>query len=61
MEADRTYRDFLHLVQTRRSVRRFQDRPLPPEAVDQLIEAARWAPSAGNRQAAMTGKWVTET
>lgn len=35
----------------RRSVRRFRDEPLPEGTLEKLIEAARWAPSASNRQA----------
>lgn len=45
------YNTLLELLQTRRSVRRFLNQPVAPEQVQRLIEAARWAPSAGNRQA----------
>jgi len=45
------YQDLLELMKGRRSVRRFRDRPVPEAMVEQLLEAARWAPSAGNRQA----------
>jgi F420 biosynthesis protein FbiB-like protein len=34
----------------RRSIRRYRDQPLPPALVERLIEAARFAPSAHNRQ-----------
>ena len=34
----------------RRSIRSFTDDPVPDEAVKRLLEAARWAPSGGNRQ-----------
>jgi nitroreductase len=44
------YLDFLELVQTRRSIRAFTADPVPDEAVDQIIEAARWAPSGANSQ-----------
>jgi len=37
-------------VQARRSVRAFQDRPVPREIVGRMIEAARYAPSGGNLQ-----------
>lgn len=40
----------LEIIKSRRSVRDFADRELPEEAVDALIEALRWAPSAGNLQ-----------
>lgn len=42
--------DFLELIRTRRSIRRYEARPIPPRLVEQLIEAAIWAPSAHNRQ-----------
>ncbi|GAB4388141.1 MAG: nitroreductase family protein [Thermodesulfovibrionales bacterium] len=37
-------------IRERRSVRRFEDREIPGEAVDGLVEALIWAPSAGNLQ-----------
>lgn len=37
-------------IHTRRSIRRYLDRPVPPILIDQLLEAATWAPSAHNRQ-----------
>jgi coenzyme F420-0:L-glutamate ligase/coenzyme F420-1:gamma-L-glutamate ligase len=39
-----------NLIRTRRSIRRYTDQPVPPELIDQLLEAASWAPSAHNRQ-----------
>lgn len=41
---------FLDLVKQRRSVRRYQPRPVPREAIERCLEAARWAPSACNSQ-----------
>jgi F420 biosynthesis protein FbiB-like protein len=38
------------LVRGRRSVRRYQDRPVDVETVRALLEAGGWAPSAHNRQ-----------
>ena len=38
------------LVSGRRSIRRYQPTPIPAEILDRLLEAARWAPSAHNRQ-----------
>jgi F420 biosynthesis protein FbiB-like protein len=38
------------LIHTRRSIRRYLDRPVPPDLIDQLLEAATWAPSSHNRQ-----------
>ncbi len=46
-----SYESLVALMRERRSVRRFADAPLPEGTVDRLIEAARWAPSASNRQA----------
>ncbi len=37
-------------IRTRRSVRMFLDRPVEQEKLDQVLEAARLAPSASNRQ-----------
>jgi nitroreductase len=37
-------------IRGRRSIRRFTDQPLPKEALDELLEAARWAPCGGNLQ-----------
>jgi len=45
------YGQLLSLLQSRRSVRRFRPDALPAGTVERLVEAARWAPSAGNRQA----------
>ena len=35
---------------TRRSIRAFEDRPIPKEELDQILKAAQYAPSAMNRQ-----------
>lgn len=40
----------LHIIKTRRSIRAFLSDTIPEDDLDQLIEALRWAPSAGNRQ-----------
>jgi coenzyme F420-0:L-glutamate ligase/coenzyme F420-1:gamma-L-glutamate ligase len=42
--------DFLPLARGRRSVRAFQDRPVPRAALETMLEAARWAPSPHGRQ-----------
>jgi len=44
------YQEFLDLVKQRRSTRVFTADPVPDELVDQIIEAARWAPSGANSQ-----------
>ncbi len=38
------------LLQGRRSVRKYQARPVTREQVEQIVEAARWAPSPHGRQ-----------
>lgn len=40
----------LSFIRSRFSVRKYKPDPVPEELVKQLIEAARWAPSAGNLQ-----------
>jgi len=40
----------LEAIRRRRSIRDFEDRPIPAGMLDNLIEALRWAPSAGNLQ-----------
>ena len=42
--------DVFEAIKNRRSVRIFQDRPVPEEMVEKIIEAGQWAPSACNRQ-----------
>lgn len=44
--------EFVDVIRLRRSVRRFQDRPVEDEKLTYLLEAARLAPSASNRQPA---------
>jgi nitroreductase len=40
----------LDTIRSRRSVRDFKDEAIPDDVIDALIEAVRWAPSAGNLQ-----------
>ncbi len=42
--------DVLEALLRRRSVRRFKDKELTKEEIAELLKAARWTPSAGNRQ-----------
>ena len=44
------YSELLSLVQTRRSIRAFTQEPVADDAVEKIIEAARWAPSGANSQ-----------
>jgi len=37
-------------IRARRNVRRYEDRAIPPEHLDRILEAGRRAPSARNRQ-----------
>jgi nitroreductase len=41
---------FLEVIRNRRSIRSYKKQELPKETIDVLLEAARWAPSAGNIQ-----------
>ena len=43
---------FLEVLQGRRSIRTgfLRDKPVPDELIEKILEAARWAPSAGNSQ-----------
>lgn len=38
------------IIKSRRSIRRYRDQPAPVDALRRVLEAARWAPSAHNRQ-----------
>lgn len=42
--------DALAIIHTRRSIRRYTQQPVPPALIDQLLEAATFAPSAHNCQ-----------
>ena len=42
--------EFYDVIRTRRSVRRFLNRPIPDEVLDRVLDAARIAPSGGDRQ-----------
>lgn len=37
-------------IVTRRSIRQFDDKPVPPETLEKILGAAMMAPSAGNQQ-----------
>jgi len=41
---------FIDLLKSRRSIRAFKPDPIPDEFIQEIIEAARWAPSGGNAQ-----------
>jgi nitroreductase len=42
--------DLFEAIKNRRSIRVFEDRPVPEDLVKKIIEAGQWAPSACNRQ-----------
>ena len=42
--------DIIEVIKERRSIRAYADRPVEREKIDRLLEAARLAPSASNRQ-----------
>jgi len=42
--------DILDFIKSRRSIRKFLNKPVEKELISQILEAARWAPSAGNCQ-----------
>jgi nitroreductase len=42
--------DVFEAIKRRRSVRKYRPEPIPKEKLESILEAARLAPSAGNRQ-----------
>ena len=42
--------EFLELVHTRRSIRRFKPDSVPDELLEKILEAGRWAMSGANAQ-----------
>ena len=42
--------DVLSAIRERRSIRSYADSPVEPEKLEKVLEAARLAPSASNRQ-----------
>jgi nitroreductase len=42
--------DVFEAIKKRRSIRAFKGSNISPETIEKLVEAARWAPSAGNIQ-----------
>jgi nitroreductase len=42
--------EFVDTVKTRRSIRKYEDRSVPPEMLNTILEAVRWAPSWANTQ-----------
>ena len=42
--------DALKFLKSRRSIRKYKDKPVEQDKIEKCLEAARWAPSASNRQ-----------
>lgn len=42
--------DIFELIRTRRSIRKFTDKPVPDEVIDRIIGSGIWAPSGMNNQ-----------
>ena len=42
--------ELLDLIRSRRTIREYQAKKVPPEIIEKIIEAGRWAPSAHNWQ-----------
>ena len=42
--------ELMTLIKERRSIRKYQDKEVPEEVLEQLLDAARWAPSWTNSQ-----------
>ena len=42
--------DILNLLKSRRSIRIYQDKPIPQDLILQILEAGRWAPTGANLQ-----------
>ncbi len=42
--------DIFELIRTRRSIRKFTDKPVPDNIIETTIEAGTWAPSGKNNQ-----------
>jgi len=40
----------IEMIKSRRSIRKYKPTPVEDEKLNMVLEAARWAPSAGNRQ-----------
>jgi len=42
--------EFVEIVKTRQSIRKYEDRNVPPETLGTILEAVRWSPSWANTQ-----------
>ena len=53
LEGDLRDMDILTLMKERRSIRKYQDKQVPRELVDKIVEAGLYAPNAGGGQRSM--------
>jgi nitroreductase len=49
-ENDKSKVEILNLLKSRRSIRVYQDKPVPQDLLLQILEAGRWAPTGANLQ-----------
>ena len=42
--------DFMEVLKARRSVRNYEEKEVPPDIVDAVLEAVKWTPSWANTQ-----------
>lgn len=42
--------DLMEMIKSRRSIRKYDDKPVPEELLIQILESVRWAPSWANSQ-----------
>lgn len=42
--------DALNILKSRRSIRKYKEQPVEEEKIQKCLDAARWAPSASNKQ-----------
>lgn len=47
--------DFTTLIKVRRSIRQYQENPIPGDVIDEILECARLAPTANNAQPWLIG------
>ena len=43
-------KELLEFLKNRRSIREYQDKPIPDDEINMILEAGQWTPSASNRQ-----------
>ena len=42
--------DFMDVIKGRRALRRYEEKPIPEELLNQVLEAVQWSPSWANTQ-----------